>query len=137
MGTGVLPELDALGALLEANEEWQDDASAVRARMLGILLEVADRYVSLGGMSCQTTHARACCMTHWNTLEKLPYTVLFVCHENESKVQLLDKCLKIPLMGMLPGKGLSIAQLSDVQGSLPAHVLCLRQPCASMRRSWG
>ena len=56
MGAGVLPELDALGGLLEANEEWQEDASAVRARMLGILLEVADRYVSLGRMSCQLAH---------------------------------------------------------------------------------
>ncbi len=44
----MLPELDALGALFEANEEWQQDAAAVRARMLGILSEVADRYVSLG-----------------------------------------------------------------------------------------
>ena len=50
-GAGVLPELDALGGLFEANEEWQGDASAVRARMLGILLEVADRYVSLGAIA--------------------------------------------------------------------------------------
>lgn len=64
MGAGVLPELDALGALLEANEEWQEDASAVRARMLGILLEVADRYVSLG--DCPPAHTS---MIPGNTLE--------------------------------------------------------------------
>ncbi len=45
---GVLPELDALASLLEANDEWEQDASAVRARMLNILQDVADRYQSLG-----------------------------------------------------------------------------------------
>ena len=45
---GVLPELDALGGLLEASEEWQQDASGVRARMLVILGAVADRYKAQG-----------------------------------------------------------------------------------------
>lgn len=45
---GVLPELDALGALLEANEEWQQDAAGVRSRMLVILGSVADRYEAKG-----------------------------------------------------------------------------------------
>ncbi len=49
----MLPELDALGGLFEANEEWREDASAVRARMLGILSEVADRYVNLGATAFQ------------------------------------------------------------------------------------
>ena len=44
----MLPELDALGALLEANEEWQQDASGVRSRMLVILGAVADRYEAQG-----------------------------------------------------------------------------------------
>lgn len=46
--TGVLPELDALASLLGANEEWEQDASAVRARMLNILLDIADRYQAFG-----------------------------------------------------------------------------------------
>lgn len=45
---GVLPELDALGGLLEASEEWQQDASGVRTRMLIILGAVADRYEAQG-----------------------------------------------------------------------------------------
>ena len=45
---GVLPELDALGGLLEANDEWQQDASGVRSRMLLILGVVAERYESQG-----------------------------------------------------------------------------------------
>jgi len=48
MLAGVLPELAALGELLEANEEWQQDASGVRSRMLGILGAVADRYEAKG-----------------------------------------------------------------------------------------
>ena len=44
----MLPELDALGALLEANEEWQQDAAGVRSRMLVILGSVADRYEAKG-----------------------------------------------------------------------------------------
>ena len=45
---GVLPELEALGELLEAREEWQQDASGVRSRMLVILGAVADRYEAQG-----------------------------------------------------------------------------------------
>ena len=48
LSAGVLPELDALGALLEANEEWQQDAAGVRSRMLAILGSVADRYEATG-----------------------------------------------------------------------------------------
>ena len=44
----MLPELDALGGLLEANEEWQQDAAGVRSRMLVILGSVADRYKAKG-----------------------------------------------------------------------------------------
>ena len=44
----MLPELNALGELLEANEEWQQDAAGVRSRMLVILGSVADRYESKG-----------------------------------------------------------------------------------------
>ena len=46
--SGVLPELDALGGLLEAHEQWWRDAAGVRARMLTILGAVADRYLALG-----------------------------------------------------------------------------------------
>lgn len=45
---GVLPELDALGELLEANEEWRQDAAGVRSRMLTVLGAVADRYEARG-----------------------------------------------------------------------------------------
>lgn len=48
---GVLPELAVLGELLEANEEWQQDAKAVRRRMLAILGAVADRYEACGETS--------------------------------------------------------------------------------------
>ena len=44
----MLPELDALGELLEANEEWQQDAAGVRSRMLLILGSVAERYEAKG-----------------------------------------------------------------------------------------
>ena len=46
--SGVLPELDALGGLLEAHERWRRDAAGVRARTLAIAGAVADRYLQLG-----------------------------------------------------------------------------------------
>ena len=52
---GVLPELDVLGELLEANEEWQQDALGVRRRMLTIVGTVADRYEACGETSCLCT----------------------------------------------------------------------------------
>lgn len=45
---GLLVELDALGSVLEASTEWQQDAVAIRARMLRILSLVASRYLSAG-----------------------------------------------------------------------------------------
>ena len=53
---GVLPELDALGALLEANQQWLRDAAGVRARMLAVLGEVAERYVSTGDAAWPVSH---------------------------------------------------------------------------------
>ena len=47
-GAGLLVELEALGNVLEANEEWQSDAAAIRARMLRILSLVASRFLSSG-----------------------------------------------------------------------------------------
>ena len=44
-------ELDALGSVLEASTEWQQDAVAIRARMLRILSLVASRYLSAGTTS--------------------------------------------------------------------------------------
>ena len=41
---GLLPELDALGGVLEGPDEWREDAAAVRARLLRILSLVAGRY---------------------------------------------------------------------------------------------
>ena len=43
-------ELDALGHVLEAQEEWQGDAAVIRARMLRILSLVASRYLSSGDL---------------------------------------------------------------------------------------
>ena len=45
---GLLVELDALGSVLEAQEEWQADAVVIRARMLRILSLIASRYLSSG-----------------------------------------------------------------------------------------
>ena len=61
----MLPELDALGALLEANEEWQQDAASVRSRMLLILGSVADRYEAKGLLLVSTpvVDMHDCCDT--------------------------------------------------------------------------
>jgi hypothetical protein len=48
LAVGLLVELDALGSVLEASTEWQQDAVAIRARMLRILSLVASRYLSAG-----------------------------------------------------------------------------------------
>jgi hypothetical protein len=45
---GVLPELNALGALLEGSVAWARDGAGVRGRMLAILADVAERYASTG-----------------------------------------------------------------------------------------
>ncbi|KAK9815884.1 hypothetical protein WJX72_011277 [[Myrmecia] bisecta] len=45
---GVLPELDALAAVLESEPEWREDAVAVRSRMLKTLADVAQRYLQTG-----------------------------------------------------------------------------------------
>eukprot|EP00891_Asterochloris_glomerata_P007283 jgi/Astpho2/7283/fgenesh1_pg.00113_%23_86_t len=44
----LLPELEALGGVLEAVPDWAEDASTVRARMLRILSLVAARYRTCG-----------------------------------------------------------------------------------------
>ena len=50
---GLLVELDALGSVLEASPDWQQDAVVIRARMLRILSKVASRYLSAGTLSSQ------------------------------------------------------------------------------------
>ncbi len=51
LAVGLLVELDALGSVLEASTEWQQDAVVIRARMLRILSLVASRYLSAGETS--------------------------------------------------------------------------------------
>lgn len=48
MGAGLLPELQALGQLLERQREWQADARGVRSLQLTLLSVVAERYVQQG-----------------------------------------------------------------------------------------
>ena len=75
---GVLPELNALGALLEANPQWLRDAAGVRARMLAILGEVAERYVSTGAQGPSLTAktpalgSASVCRHHWPSQPGLP-----------------------------------------------------------------
>ena len=45
---GLLVELDALGNVLEAQDEWHADAVVIQACMLRILSLVASRYLSSG-----------------------------------------------------------------------------------------
>ncbi len=60
---GLLVELDALGNVLEASTEWQQDAVAIRARMLRILSLVASRYLS-AGRTCQSFFlSYVCCIS--------------------------------------------------------------------------
>ena len=55
---GLLPELEALGGVLEAVPDWKGDASAIRARMLRILSLVAARYNTCG----EALHQSADCV---------------------------------------------------------------------------
>lgn len=45
---GMLPEYEALAALLEKEPEWRRDASALRLRMLSILSTIAESYIQSG-----------------------------------------------------------------------------------------
>ena len=109
----MLPELDALGGLFEANEEWREDASAVRARMLGILSEVADRYVNLGATAFQLS------------LPSLSLPLL--------ATQFLINMLACNTMPLVESHTLDVMML---QASSQVRVRCLKRPCVSMRRSW-
>lgn len=44
----MLPELDALAALLEGSPEWEADAAGIRSLMLEIIASIAEAYISKG-----------------------------------------------------------------------------------------
>ena len=54
----MLGELAALADVLDRASEWEPDAAAVRARMLAIFGDVAERYLqqgaALGALACAT-----------------------------------------------------------------------------------
>ncbi len=56
MRPGVLGQLAALADVLDRSREWAPDAAAVRARMLAVYGDVAERYLQQGA-----PHARAAC----------------------------------------------------------------------------
>jgi hypothetical protein len=56
LGPGVLGQLAALADVLDRSREWAPDAAAVRARMLAVYGDVAERYLQQGA-----PHARAAC----------------------------------------------------------------------------